>query len=95
MATQTVKATYSLDVETVRALEALARRWRVSKSEALRRAIRASATGKALHAGREAVEALDQLQKSLTLDAKTAAVWEKAARGTRRAAARRREAKAG
>jgi Zn-dependent peptidase ImmA (M78 family) len=94
MATQTIKSTYSLDVETVRTLETLARRWRVSKSEALRRAIRASATGKAPHAGREALEALDQLQQSLALDAKTATVWEKSARGARRAASRRREAKA-
>ena len=36
MATTTVKSTYSLDVESVQALEDLARRWRVSKSEALR-----------------------------------------------------------
>jgi len=42
MATPTVKTTYSLDLETVRTLEALARRWNVS--EALRRAIRATAT---------------------------------------------------
>ena len=95
MAIQTVKSTYSLDVETVRALEALARRWRVSKSEALRRAIHASATGKSPHAGREAVQALDQLQKTLTLDAKMAAAWEKATRGMRRTASRRREAKSG
>lgn len=30
MATATIKSTYSLDVETVRALEGLARRWNVS-----------------------------------------------------------------
>ena len=40
MATPTIKSTYSLDVESVRALDDLARRWQVSKSEALRRAIR-------------------------------------------------------
>jgi len=43
MATMTIKSTYSLDVESVRALEALARRWSVSKSEVLRRAIKAAA----------------------------------------------------
>lgn len=43
MATTTIKATYSLDPDTVRLLERTARRWRVSKSEALRRAIRAAA----------------------------------------------------
>src|SRR5437870_291443 len=40
MAITTIKSTYALDVATVRALEGLARRWNVSKSEALRRAVR-------------------------------------------------------
>ena len=40
MAITTIKSTYSLDVESVRALESLARRWNVSKSEVLRRALR-------------------------------------------------------
>jgi hypothetical protein len=40
MATETIKSTYTLDVDTVRAL---ARRWNVTKSEALRRAMEASA----------------------------------------------------
>jgi hypothetical protein len=43
MASPSIKATYSLDPETVRLLERTARRWGVSKSEALRRAIRAAA----------------------------------------------------
>jgi hypothetical protein len=42
MAGTTVKVTYFLDVETIRALDDMARRWRVSKSEALRRVIRAA-----------------------------------------------------
>lgn len=42
MAIPKIKATYSLDLETVGALERVARRWGVSKSEALRRAIHAS-----------------------------------------------------
>ena len=33
MATMTIKSTYSLDIETVRALETLAKRWKVSKRE--------------------------------------------------------------
>ena len=37
MASTTIKGTYALDVETVRALERLAQEWDVSKSEALRR----------------------------------------------------------
>jgi hypothetical protein len=42
-----VKATYSLDPGTVCRLEEIARHWGVSKSEALRRAIRAAAVGPA------------------------------------------------
>jgi hypothetical protein len=66
MATQSVKTTYSLDVETVRTLEDLARRWNVSKSEALRRAIRAS-SGRAATEELTPVEDLDQVQRSLGL----------------------------
>lgn len=40
MAVTTVKSTYSLDVESVRTLKALAERWNVSKSEVIRRALR-------------------------------------------------------
>jgi len=43
MAVTTIKSTYALDVETVRELEEMARAWKVSKSEALRRAIRSAA----------------------------------------------------
>jgi hypothetical protein len=42
MASVTVKSTFSLDVETAERLERLARAWGVSKSEVLRRAIRAA-----------------------------------------------------
>lgn len=64
MATTTVKSTYSLDVESVRALEELARRQQVSKSEALRRAIRNEARRQPAK-GEDAVAALEQLQASL------------------------------
>lgn len=43
MAPKMIKSTFSLDVETARALEVLARRWKVSKSEAVRRAVGAVA----------------------------------------------------
>ena len=43
MAISTIKSTYSLDVGSVRTLETLAKRWRVSKTEVLRRAIRIAA----------------------------------------------------
>ncbi len=64
MATITIKSTYSLDVESVRALEELAARWGVSKSEALRRAIRSEASRHPARGG-DALAALDQLQASL------------------------------
>lgn len=91
MASETIKGTYSLDVETVRALERLARRWNVSKSEALRRVIQASAAREPHEAGREALRALDDLQRSLDLTDGTAAAWEARARSERRRTARRRE----
>ena len=55
MGTPTIKSTYVLDVGTVRGLEKIARRWNVSTSEALRRAIHASAE-------QERPEAGDKLQ---------------------------------
>lgn len=59
-----IKSTYSLDLESVRVLEALAQRWNVSKSEVLRRAIRIAATEG--DSGRSAsLGALDRLQTSL------------------------------
>lgn len=89
----TIKSTYALDAESVRALEHLARRWKVSKSEALRRAIRAAA-GEAPHAD-EALDALDRLQRSLRLTPARARSWVRAVRAEReassaRAGARRR-----
>ena len=91
MATQTIKTTYSLDVETVRKLEQMARRWNVSKSEALRRVIRAAAKEGLPGEGREAIKALDELQRSLGLDAEEAVRWEKAARVERQGSSERRE----
>ncbi len=91
MATQTIKTTYSLDVETVRKLEQMARRWNVSKSEALRRAIRAAAAEGLPGQGEEAISALDQLQHSLGLSPEEAVRWEKTTRVERQASSRRRE----
>ena len=91
MATTTVKSTYSLDVETARALENMARRWGVSKSEALRRAIRAARSGAADAEGPEALSALDALQRKLHLDRRATARWARRARDERRASSIRRE----
>ena len=85
MASTTIKSTYSLDVESVRALEALARRWRVSKSEALRRAIRSEA-GRQPDRSRDALAALDELQASLRSRDVDLEEWAREVEAGRRAA---------
>ena len=82
-----IRSTYALDVETVRRLEAIARRWNVSKSEALRRAIRSAAEG---GEGNDALSALDALQKTLRLGEDAGNAWARRVRAERRATARRR-----
>ena len=89
MAATTIKSTYSLDVESVRALEDLARRWQVSKSEALRRAIRSEASRQPGR-GRDALAALDQLQASLRSRNVDLAQWAREVESGRRAVGRRR-----
>ena len=95
MAIPSVKATYSLDVETVKALERMARRWSVSKSEALRRAIRAAAADE-VPDGRRNLARLDELQRKVALDPAKASRWvrdvraERAARSPARAKVGRR-----
>ena len=76
MATTTIKSTYSLDVESVRVLEELARRWDVSKSEVLRRAIRSvAATVEPGNAA--ALDALDRLQASVRKRKVNIEQWER------------------
>ena len=90
MATQTIKSTYSLDLDTVRALDRLARRWKVTKSEALRRAIHASARGDSgEEAAADAISALEALQASIGLDEARAREWERASAAERRASSQR------
>jgi hypothetical protein len=81
-----------LDPETVRALEDLARRWKVPKSEALRRVIRA-ASESTLSPQSDAVRALDELQRSLGLSGAAARRWERAVAAERRALSRRLQGK--
>ena len=92
MATPTVKTTYALDVETVRTLEDLARKWNVSKSEALRRAIRAL-SAQAPTEGLTPIAALDRLQRKLGLTPRGAARWAAAARRERQERSRKHEAR--
>ena len=88
----TIKSTYSLDVESVRALEDLARRQRVSKSEALRRAIRNEARRQPAQ-GEDAVAALDQLQASLSARDVDLEQWARDVEAGRQAAAQRERRK--
>ena len=74
MAIMTIRSTYALDAETVRTLEDVARRWGVSKSEALRRAIR-TAAGQKDRAQNRSIAALSKLQRSLGLSAGSARAW--------------------
>jgi hypothetical protein len=90
MAIPTIKSTYTLDVDTIRTLEAMARRLGVSKSEALRRAVR-SAAGKERPGGSDALQALDRLQKSLRLTPAKAQAWAHSARKERRVSSLRRK----
>ena len=89
MAVTTIKSTYSLDVETVRTLEMLARRWDVSKSEALRRAIR-SAAGEKSQRVREKLEALRQLQDYVQRRGIDVEAWAREARAEREASSIKR-----
>ena len=84
MATTTIKSTYSLDVESVRTLEALASRWRVSKSEVLRRAIRAVAAEEADTVGGP-LDALQRLQASVRDEGVDLDRWAEDVRSERRA----------
>ena len=91
MANPTIKATYTLDVQTIRVLERVARRWGVSKSEALRRAIRASGS---LGADPETpLAALDELQSAADLSVSSANAWSRDVRAERRSERGKRPAK--
>jgi Ribbon-helix-helix protein, copG family len=88
MARTAVKATYALDVATVEALEKMARRWAVSKSEALRRAIRVAAAAED-PGGRQGLDRLDRLQRAIALTPARAKAWLGEIRAERRATSRR------
>lgn len=88
MARTSIKATYALDVQTVRALERMAKRWKVSKSEALRRAIHLAEREPR---GSEALHAFEELQRSLGLTSDRTEKWLQAAREEREASSGRRE----
>jgi predicted transcriptional regulator len=91
MASTVIRTTYALDQETVRRLDGLARQWNVSKSEALRCAIR---TADALAASPDdRLKALDELQGSMRLTHARAQTWVREVREQRRRSTTRRLAK--
>jgi predicted transcriptional regulator len=87
LAATTIRSTYALDEETVRRLEGLAREWNVSKSEALRRAIRAADDSAS---SEDRLAALDALQASMHLSARRAESWARNVREERRRTSVRR-----
>ena len=84
-----IRSTFSLDIETARALEVLARRWKVSKSEAVRRAVGAVAEKEDPRA-RKKLEALDKLQASVKARGIDVEAWAREARAERRASSIKR-----
>jgi len=89
MAVSKIKTTYSLDDATVRALERLAKRWDVSKSEALRRAIGIAASQEAEEG--DAIKALNRLQRSVDRAKLDLQKWARRTRSTRRSSSAKRE----
>ena len=88
MAVTAIKSTYSLDVESVRELEALASKWKVPKSEALRRAIRLAAGQENLDDSSK-LAALGRLQASVRDRKVDLLRWARDSRTERHAGARR------
>ena len=89
MALTKVKSTYSLDVNTVQLLDSMARGWGVSKSEALRRAIRLAASQK-LSDVDVRVALFDRIQQQAGLTEQDAERWRKEVRKDRQASGRKR-----
>ena len=89
MAITTIKSTYSLDVDSVRTLEALASRWDVSKSEVIRRALRIALVAGDDTGGSVALEALTRLQDTVRERGVDLGQWEKDLMSERAAAGRR------
>lgn len=85
MALPTVKTTYTIDLETKSALDRLAATWEVSKSEALRRAIRQAAGASRVT---DRLAALDALQRRARMTSDQASRWSDTIRVERQATSR-------
>ncbi len=75
MARTTIRTTFALDPETVEALDRLADRWGASKSDVVRRTVRAAARVEEVDATSDALRALEELQQTLGLDEERAEAW--------------------
>ena len=81
MATTTVRTTFALDPATESTIQRLARRWRVSKAEVVRRSVAgAERQAAAAAAAIPPLAALEWLQQHGTLTEATAARWERDSR---------------
>ncbi len=89
MAITSIKSTYSLDVDSVRRLEMLAERWRVSKSEVIRRALRIAVMAPDETGGGVVLEALTRLQDSVRERGVDLTQWGRDVAAERSASARR------
>jgi predicted transcriptional regulator len=58
-----LKSTFSLDEESIAKLQRLARKWQVSKTEVLRRALHQAAQREAAHSPEAKIATLHRLQK--------------------------------
>jgi predicted transcriptional regulator len=90
MARTSKKSTYALDVETTRKLDRMAARWKVPKSEVLRRAIAALDRAE-LGEAASPLKALDELQKCVKLTKRQADRWSLDVRGERARTSARHE----
>ncbi len=75
------RATYTLDAPTVDRVDSLAKRWKVSRSEAIRRAVAEASVGP----NRDGLSALRALQSRMGLTKKKAADWAREVAEERRA----------
>lgn len=90
MAAPLIKSTFRLDPETVRKVERLAQHWKLSKSEAVQRAITEAAEEKTTSA-LTPLEAWRKVQKELNLSSVEVRAWEKESMRIIRNAFRNRE----
>lgn len=80
-----IRSTFALDDATARGLESLARKWRVSKSEALRRAVARAQEQPGPGGEMSARDALNALARNPPLSRSAARNWRAANAAARRA----------